>query len=176
MAKKKTKTTETQTQSGTQAGNSAFSNTASYGQITPENTADIQAFRDYRPQIDPSIAYGAAAERNRLNSSFINPLGGNYSPHITDAIKRSENRDIDQRASQAFRSGQYDVNQQRSGQLGSLAALTAPRIVQVGSSGTGSSSGSYTGNMSGTSNTVQGNNLFGDLLQIAQAGSSAAMM
>lgn len=168
MAKKKTTTNQTQNQSQ----NTQFNNTASYGEYKPTDTADISAFRDFRPQADPGIAAQYGAERNRLNQSFINPLGGQYSPHIADAIKRSEGRDISQRESQAFREGAYDVNNQRAGQLGSLAALTAPRLIQTGSSGTGS--GTSTGSMQGTQ--VQGNNLFGDILQTAQAGASMAMM
>lgn len=159
MAKKKSSTTQNQ--------NTGYTNTANYGQIAPNDTPDIQAYRNYRPEVDPSIAFGASSARNRLNSSFINPLGGNYSATMQDAIKRSGNREIDQDASQAFRAGQYDVNQQRGGQLGALAGLTAPRIVQTGSSGTGTSSG--------TSNTTMGNNLFGDALSVAQAGAGIAM-
>lgn len=162
MAKKKTETKQTQTQ------NTAFNNAATYGEYTPSDTADIEAFRNFRPQADPGIAAQYGNERNRLNQSFINPLGGQYSPHIADAIKRSEGRDISQRESQAFRQGAYDVNQQRQGQLGALAGLTQGRLVQTGSSGTGS------GTMSGTSSTVQGNNLFGDILQVAQSGAAIA--
>jgi len=166
LSKKKTETKTTQQQSGT----SAFNNTNTYGQIVPIDTPDTQAFRDYRPEIDPSIAYGAAEAKNRLNQSFINPLGGRYSPHIEDAIKRTENRRIDQDASQAFRVGQNDVNRARQGQLGTLAALTAPRIVNTGSSGTGSS----TGTMSGTGTMVERGGLFNDILSAARAGASIA--
>lgn len=160
MAKKKTNTQQTQTQ--------AYNNQAQYDWKQTPDSPDIQAYRDYKPEIDPSIAYGAASAHNRLNSSFINPLGGNLTAGMQDAIKRSGNREIDQDTSQAFRLGQYDVNQQRSGQLGGLAALTAPRLTQTGSSGNSSGQG--------TSNTVQGNNLFGDILQTGQAAAGIALM
>jgi hypothetical protein len=146
--------------------NQNYGNTATYGQITPQDTADVTAYRNYRPEIDPSIAYGASNARNRLNSSFINPLGGNYSAQMQDKLKAAGNREIDQGASQAFRLGQYDVNQQRQGQLGSLAALTAPRIVQTGSSGSST----------GTGSSETGKNTFGNVLDVAQAGAGMAMM
>lgn len=168
MAKKKTtqETTQTQTQ------NSGFQNTFNYGEYTPSDTEDIDAFRSWRPQMDPGIAAQYGAERNRLNDSFSNPLSGLYSPRIMDSIKRSAGRDIGQRESQAFRSGAYDVNQQRSGQLGSLAALTMPRLIQTGSSGTANSSGTNTGK----STTVEGNNLFGDIMQIGMGAAQMAVM
>lgn len=160
MAKNKSKTTQSQ--------NQQYSNTANYGWLNPPDTKDVEAYRNYRPEIDPSIAYGAAASRNRLNSSFINPLGGNYTADMKDKLLRSGNRQIDEGASQAFRLGQYDVNQQRGGQLGALAALTSPRLAQTGSSGTSSGTG--------TSNTTQGQNLFGDIMSGAQGAASIAMM
>ena len=142
-----------------------FTNQAAYDWKQTPDSADIAAYRDYKPQVDPTIAHGAAASRNRLNSSFINPLGGFSTPQRDEAIRRAGNRDIDQQASQAFRAGAYDVNQQRGGQLAGLAALTAPRLVQTGSSGTSS----------GQSNTSQGQNLFGNIMGIGQGAASAVM-
>lgn len=159
MPKKKSNTQQTQ--------NQTYTNAASYGWQAPPDTADVAAYRAYRPEVDPSIASGAAEFKRRLNSSFINPLGGNVTAGMKDALLRSGNRQIDQDASQAFRAGAYDVNQQRGGQLASLAALTSPRLTQT------SSSGSSTG--TGTSNTTQGNNLFGDVLQISQAAAGIGL-
>jgi hypothetical protein len=164
VSKKTQKTETTQTQNS----NQAFNTQNAYGWMAPPDTEDVSAFRDFRPQADPGIAAQFGAERNRLNSSFINPLGGNYSPRIMDAIKRSEGRDISQRESQAFRQGSYDVNQQRQGQLGALAAMTAPRLLQTGSSGTSSGSGTATGSGMVTSR----DGLFNDILSGASAGAS----
>lgn len=148
--------------------NQAFNNQASYDWKQTPDSPDIEAYRGYRPQVDPTIAHGAAASRNRFNASFINPLGGYSTPQRDEAIRRAGNRQIDQDASQAFRAGAYDVNQQRGGQLAGLAALTAPRLVQTGSSGTSS----------GTSNTQgeMGKNVWGNVLDIAGGAASAALM
>lgn len=160
MAKNKTKTTTTQ--------NQQYDNTAKYDWQQTPDSEDIKAYRAYRPEVDPSIGYGAASARNRLNSSFVNPLGGFQSAQNQDALLRAGNRQIDQDTSQAFRVGQYDQNQQRQSQLGGLAALTAPRLTQTGSSGTSSGSG--------TQNTEQSKNLFGNLIDIAGAAGGMAMM
>lgn len=147
MAKKKSETKTTQD----------YANTAQYGWQQSPDSPDIEAYRSYKPQADPGIGYQYANQRNKLNSSFIDPLGGYSTPQMRDAQKRTGLRELGQDEAQAHRAGAYDVNQQRMGQLGSLAALTAPRLTQTGSSGTSS----------GTQNTTQGNNLFGDILQVA---------
>jgi hypothetical protein len=131
-----------QTTTQAQTGNSAYNNTNTYGWMDTPDSADIKAYRDWTPQMDQSISYGAGNAKNQLEKSFNNPLGGYTTPAMRDAALRSGNRQIDQDASQAFRVGQQDVNQQRGGQLGTLAGMTAPRLVQTGGSGTGSSSGS----------------------------------
>ncbi len=156
MGKKKQETKQQSTQSF---------NTATSGSTSVPDTPDIQSFRGWQPQTDPGIPYAAASAHNRLNQSFDNPLGGYATPAMRDAILRSGNRQIDQDASQAFRNSAYDVNQQKAGQLGSLAALTR------GTNTTGTSSG--TGNMSGTGTSTQSGISWGEILGAgAQVGSS----
>jgi hypothetical protein len=156
MPKKTAKTTQNQN----------YNNTASYGWQNTPDTADISAYRDYRPEVDPTIGFRAGSAKRQLANSFINPLGGASTPQRDEAIRRSMSRGIDEQAGMESRAGAYDVNQQRAGQLGSLAALTAPRLVQQSSSGTSS----------GTNNTSMGNNLFGDILGIGQGAASTALM
>lgn len=138
---------------------SKSSSTASYGQIQPQSNQYIDAYANYTPQLDPTIGYRAGAAKRRLNDSFINPLGGYSTPQRDEAIRRSSERGIDEQAAEQMRAGQYDVNQQRMGQLGSLAALMAPRIVQTGA----------TGNFNGST----GQNLFGNLLDAGLGAASA---
>ncbi len=122
-------------------------NTATSGSTSVPDTPDIQNFRGWQPQTDPGLSYQYANARNRLNQSFDNPLGGYATPAMRDAMQRTGNRQLNQDESQAFRSGAYDVNQQKAGQLGALAGLTR------GTNTTGTSSG--TGNMSGTGTATQ---------------------
>jgi hypothetical protein len=160
MGKKKSKQTQQSQQS--------FSNQNTYGQITPTDTADISAFREWKPQIDPGLGAQYGAAKNRLRSSFINPLGGYATAGMQDAQQRTGERNLNQDESQAYRNAYYDQNQQRAGQLSGLAALTSPRIVNTGSSG--SSMGS------GTGTAVQSGDLLGQLLSGgAQVGSAALL-
>jgi len=156
-------TSDTQ-QHSTQSG--TYNNTATYGQIHPESNQYIDAYANWRPEMDPNIGFRAAASRNRYNRSFVNPLGGFYTPQMRDKLIAENNRNVDMQSAIEGRQGAYDVNQQRSSQLGNLAALMAPRIVQQGSSGTSS------GTMSGTSNTQAGQNLFGNLLDVGLGAAS----
>jgi hypothetical protein len=135
-------------------------NTASSTSVP--DTPDIQAYRAWQPQTDPGLSYQYANARNRLNQSFDNPLGGYQTAAMTDAIKRSGNRQLNQDEAQAFRSGAYDVNQQKAGQLGNLASLT--RGQNSTASGTGTS------NMQGT--TTQSESGLGTWLPQVLAGAS----
>jgi hypothetical protein len=157
---KKTKTDQTQ--------NTNYNNTSGYNWFTPTDTADTKAFRDWKPQIDPGLGYQYGRARNDLKNSFLNPLGGFSSPQIADAQLRTGMSRLNEQESQSFRQGQNDVNTQRGSQLGSLAALTAPRLAQT------SSSGSSTG--TGTSTTTQPSGLFGDLASGAMTGIMALLM
>lgn len=160
MGKKKISTTQTGTQN--------YSNQNQYAQIAPQETQDTQAFRGWNPQTDPGLGAQYANARNNLRGSFINPLGGYATAGMRDAQQRTGERNLNQDEAQVFRQGSYDVNQQRSGQLGSLAALTQPRVVQSGSSGTGTGSG--------ISSTVQSGDLIGQLIGGASQVGSAAIM
>jgi len=137
------------------------SSTASYGQIQPQSNQYIDKFANWTPELDPTIPFRAAASRNRLNSSFLNPNGGYATPQMLEARRNAANRGIDEQQGMEMRAGQYDANNQRMGQLGSLAALMAPRIVQTGSTG--------------TSNTAAGQNLFGEILDLGMGAASMAL-
>jgi hypothetical protein len=147
----------------TQSTRSSYSNDVRYGQIQPQSNQYIDAFANFEPQSDPTIPYRAAAARNRVQAGMMSPTGGYATPQMLDARRNAAYRDIDEQSAMASRAGQFDVNQQRMGQLGSLAAMMAPRIVQTGSSGTGSQ------------NTETGQNLFGNLLNLGMGAANLAM-
>lgn len=90
-------------------------------------------------------------------------MGGYTTPQIRDATLRSGFRNIDEQAAEQSRAGQYDVNQQRMGQLGSLAALTQPRLTQTG------------GTSQGTAQTTYKSPKLGDILAAAAQVGSAAL-
>ena len=98
---------------------------------------DIDRLRNTQFQIDPTIGYRAGAAKRQLGQSFINPLGGYSTPQRDEAIRRSMGRQIDEDAATQFRAGQYDVNNQNYSRNLAVAGLTAPPLVQSGSSYTG---------------------------------------
>lgn len=148
----------------TQDSRSNYSNSVQYGQIHPESNRYIDAFANFEPQADPTIPYRAASARNRVNAGMMSPTGGYATPQMLDARRNSAFRDIDEQSAMASRAGQFDVNQQRMGQLGSVAAMMAPRIVQTGSTG------------SNTGHQESGQNLAGNLLNLGMGAANMAMM
>lgn len=134
--------------------------TSTFGQIHPESNQYIDAFAGYKPQVDPTIGFRAGEAKRRLSNSFLNPLGGFSTPQRDEAIRRAAERGIDEQAGVETRAGMYDVNQQRGGQLGSLAALMSPRIVEK--------------SRTGTANVAAGKNLFGDLLDVGLGAANVA--
>lgn len=106
--------------------------------------------------------YGQA--RNRLASSFNNPIGGSYSPNMRDAMSRSGNRDLLQQESQAEGEANADLQGAQYGQKYSLASLTAPR--------TQTSSGQYFGNASGTGTSATSQPMWPDLVGAGVTGAA----
>jgi hypothetical protein len=170
MGKHKTTTTQSGTQSGSQ--NSAFNNQNTFDWKTAPDTEDTKAYRDWRPQIDPGLGYQYGNARNQLTSSFNDPMGGYSTPQVRDAQLRTGMRNLNQDEAQAFRGGYNDVNSQRGNQLGTLAAMNHPQLVQTGGSGT--SNGTSTGTYSGNGQSVQSGGFLGDLLLASIGGPGAA--
>jgi hypothetical protein len=107
-----------------------------YQRMPGASSPDIDTLRSSEFKVDPSIGYRAAGSRNRLNASLLNPTGGYTTPQIQDARRMSANREIDEQAAMAGRAGQFDVNNLNMGKMQYLAGLTAPPLVQSGSSST----------------------------------------
>lgn len=127
MSKKKT----TQTSQSTQAN--------TFGQIKPEETADTQAIRDWKPMADPSISYAFGRAQNAIRDSFNNPLGADTPAAVKDAIERASYGQLGQaeaavRGDEAFRNNSMDLSRRMY-----LDERTAPRIVQTGGTSSGTS-------------------------------------
>jgi hypothetical protein len=133
--------------------------------MTPEDTPDIQAARAWKPQIDPGIGYTFARARQALKNQFDNPLGADTPAAVRDAAIYAGENDIAQQEAQAYRSAYNDANQQEWGKLNTLAQLTRPELVGLGTTSAtiGSSSASSQGQSSGTS--VEESPLLPSLLQ-----------
>jgi len=137
-----TKTTTQQTQA--QSGGYNNTNTFGYAPSLPE-TADISALRGFKFQADPSIAFNTSQTKKQFNSSLNSPMGAKYNPAIQAAISRSGNADINARGAEQASEANQALQTQQYAQKLQLASMTAPQLVNTGSSGTSSSTGSGSG-------------------------------
>lgn len=165
MGGSKTKTSQQQQQTGT----STFANTSTYDWLTPPETADMQAVRDFKFKGDPRLPYTFARAFQRAKDTYDNPLGGATTPQIRDAVLRATAEDIGQEEGQAYREENFGLQGLNYAQKSDVAQMTSPRLAQTGSSGTGASSGSSTGTSVQTSNP-------GVLNTVVQGAASAAMI
>lgn len=156
---------QTQTQTGTQ--NQSFNNTNAYGWMTPPDTADIDAMRNFQFQADPRVGHSFARTRRNLADSY-GPMGANISPAIRDAQLRASYEDLGQQEGQALREENYARQALDYSRTADVAAMTQPRMVNTSSSGTssGSSSGSgtITQNQSPLNSIIQGSSAIGSAL------------
>lgn len=145
MSKKKTETAQKQ--------DTSYNNTST---SSVGNSPDLQAYRDWQPQVDPSIPYRFAHEKTHLQDSFNSPLGQYTTPAVREATQRAAEGDLIQQEGQAMREGQYDVNAQTGAKQGYLAGMTTPRTTTSSGAGTSSGTGSSTYTPSLMDNIEQG--------------------
>lgn len=119
--------------------------TNEYAFSDPYSSPDIEEFRQFRPQADPSIPHRFAAQRNRVMDAYQNPTGAYSTPELNTERQMAQLGELGQEEGQAMRESQYDVNQQRGAQLGNIAALTRPNFYQK--SGTQTQSGGFWGDL-----------------------------
>ena len=115
-------------------GHSTQANTYSYQ--TPPKTQEITDYKNWNPTEDPGIQYGIGNARNRLQDSIQNPQGAYTTPAIRDAVSRTGNENLTQLEGELHREGHADVNRQEQNKLAGIAGLTAPQLVQSGSTTT----------------------------------------
>lgn len=133
--------TKTKTEQSTSG---AYNNTNAYNYMAPPETSDVKALRDYKFTADPSIAYNTAAAKKQFNASLDSPFSAGYNPAIKAAIQRSGNADINMRGAEQASEANQGLQTQNYAQKLQVAGMTAPQLVNTGSSGTSNSSGSGT--------------------------------
>lgn len=112
--------------------------TANYSQIRPEETADTQALRDWKPQADPSVSYAFSRALGGIKNTFNNPLGADTPQSVRDAIERNAIGELGQQEGQVRAEEGYRNNLLNFDKLQYLDQRTAPRMVQTSGSGTSS--------------------------------------
>lgn len=155
-------------QTNTQTQNQAYSGTNTYGWMTPPDTGDINAMRDFQFTADPRVPYTFAKTRSNLAESYNNPMGANTTPAIRDAALRASYEDIGQQEGQALREENYARQGLDYARRADVATMTQPRMVQTSQSGT--SSGTSSGN------TVQSQGILPSLISGGSAVGSALLM
>lgn len=120
-----------------------YSGQNTYGWEVPPDTADIAAQRGFQFQKDPRISHAFAKAANRMSDTYANPLGGYTTPQLRDAVMRTGTEDLAQQEAQAGAEENYSRQALDYAKLADVAAMTQPRLVQQGQSGT--SSGTATG-------------------------------
>jgi hypothetical protein len=113
--------------------------TNTYDFLNPPDTADISAMRDFKFEHNPAIPFAYANARNKLESSYNNPMGGYTNPQIRDAQVRSGSRGLAQDESQALREENYGFQGMKFGQKQAVAGMTSPRLVNSGGTTSGTS-------------------------------------
>lgn len=90
---------------------------------------ELDDFKKWNPQSDPTIPFNFANQRNDLERSFIAPTGSYQTPELREQQMRSGIQEIGQNEAMARRADRYDQNQLKMGQLGQIAGLKAPELV-----------------------------------------------
>lgn len=116
--------------------------TNTYAWQTPPETKQASAYDTWAQGAygtpDPSIPYTFAGQRKTLNDSLNNPFGYNFSPEVSQAIKYSQNQDINQQQGQAIRTDRFNRESAKGQALAVGAGLNSPVLTQTGGSSQGS--------------------------------------
>jgi hypothetical protein len=108
---------------------SPFETNREFSFLTPPDTDDVRAFRDFRPEIDPTIGFRQAEQNRQLDRTLNNPLGSYTTPEMREQRQLRGREQIAQNAGMEQRAGQFDQNRLRMQQLGSLSDQTKPILV-----------------------------------------------
>lgn len=103
--------------------------------MTPPSTPALDQLRNRVFEVDPGIAAQYGKQRADLNASFHQPTAAYLPPQVRDQQIRSGNERLGMQQAQAQREGQYDVNKLNYGRDLAVAGMSAPNLVQTGSSG-----------------------------------------
>lgn len=107
--------------------------TNDYGFLQKPSWDGLKKLEDWNPQADPSIGANFGQQKNDLERSFLGPAGSYQTPELREQQMRSGIQQIGQNQAIATRADQYGQNQLKLGQLGQVAGLSAPELVNKSS-------------------------------------------
>lgn len=102
-----------------------------YGFFQKPSWQGLEDLKAWNPQADPTIGANFARQREDLGRSFVAPTGSYQTPELREQQMRSGIQNIGQNEAIARQADQYSQNQQKLGQLGTIATLGAPEFAQT---------------------------------------------
>jgi hypothetical protein len=136
---------------GTSEGSYEGQTGTQYGWQQMPDTPDISRLRDFEFASDPSSPYRFARARQDLDRITNNPYGAYTTPAVRDAQMRTGSMNLTQQAGQTAAEENAVLRGLQYGQRSNVAQLTAPRLVQTGTTSSGSNQETNTGSTSGNS-------------------------
>lgn len=123
--------------------------TMDYGYYKNPGWQELEDLKGWKPETDPHIGANYAKQERDFTSSFLNPNGPYTTPEMQQQMMQAGLRDIGQNKAQAFREDQYGQNQQKLGQLSTVAGLAAPKFAQTKGTQKQSGSGGWLTDLAG---------------------------
>ena len=106
--------------------------TNSYSYIPHPGSADINALRNFKAEVNPTIPYRYAAAKEDLENSFHAPLGAATSPAARDAAARSASNRLRMDEAVDTAASYADANNANFGRQAAVAGMTSPQFAQTG--------------------------------------------
>jgi hypothetical protein len=95
------------------------------------STPELEAFKSFEIQDDPSAPFLFAGQRRDLLNTYQNPYGSYTTPEMREQMTRAGLAEIGQNEAQAFRERNFDKNRMKLGQLQAAMAYSRPELVQT---------------------------------------------
>lgn len=127
-----------------------------------QNVIDM-ANQPLEARVDPSIMHRYASMGDKLERSYLDPFGPQTSNDARFKAIKSARLKLGAERDKAMRESYDDRSGEQFGRAMAAASLTAPQLVQTG------------GTASGTQQTVQPSNIWGNIISGAATVGSAAL-
>jgi hypothetical protein len=97
----------------------------------------VQALREMKFEVDPSVSAKYAQANRQVSEGFNNPAGAYTTPAVREAVQRSAKMRLAQGEAQELREGGHQNQSLDYARKAAVAEMTAPRLTQSGQSGYG---------------------------------------
>lgn len=91
----------------------------------------LEDLKAWNPTADPTIGANFGQQKNDFERSFVAPTGSYQTPELREQQMRSGIQQIGQNEGIARQADAYRQNNQKLGQLGTVASLSAPEFANT---------------------------------------------